>query len=516
MLHEFADGGRLPNEPLDATDSAAAVAFHARLEPKATVTVPFALSWDFPLAGFGKTHWWRRYTGHVGREADKAFAVARDALLRHAEWEAAIDAWTKPIVDNDAYPEWLRQAALNELYYNSFGGVFWEAGCATEPREFKNLQPEDHKYFALGSPAQPLCEPLAERVGSSAALRLLWPQIEREVLTTYADLILDAPGTAVHDFGTPAGNPFFAYNAAPAPGAKDLPALFILQAWAYYQATGERPFLDHVWPACAKCAEPLTASRVYADGLPRHEGSDAVSSPCALHGISLLTGGLWVAAFDALERMATVRGDDRAATYGQLARRARLTLDRQLWQPRLRYYAIDTRSRHSDALASGALSGVRFAQAAALPAVLPDARLHQHLLQVFDRCVVPFRDHTGDRVGDVGAINVLGSDRCPPGIGLCHEVWLADTYRLAAAMLRVGRERKDDALVAAAYKTAYGPYYQAWVVRRDKPLWAFNTPMAWHADRPTRARATQHIGARAIWEFLLEIQNPYAKPEGAE
>ena len=516
VLREFADGGRLPNEPLDSTDSAAAVAFRVRLEPKATVTVPFVLSWDFPLVRFGKTLWWRRYTEHVGREADKAYAIARDALLNYAEWEAAIDAWTQPIIANDAYPEWLRQAALNELYYTSFGGAFWEAGCVTDPREFKNLDPGDHKFATLASPTQPLCEPLAARVGSSAALRTLWPHLEREVLTTYADFILDAPEAAVHDLGSPAANPFFAYNAAAVPGAKDLPALFILQAWAYYQATGERAFLDHVWPACAKCAEPLAASRVYADGLPRHEGADAVASPCTLHGLSLLTGGLWIAAFDALDRMATVREDPRAATYRLLAGRARRSLDSLLWRPSLRYYAIDSRSRHTDALAAGALAGVRVAQATSLPSPLPEDRVHQHLRQVFERCVVPYRDYTGDRVGDVGAINVLGSDRCPPAVGQCHEVWLADTYRLAATMLRVGRDRKDKALVAAAHKTAYGPYYQTWAVAPDKPLWAFNTPLAWHADRPARARATQHIGARAIWEFLLEIHDPYAKPARAE
>ena len=503
VVGEFGDDGRLPNEALDATDSAAAVAFRTRLAPKATVTVPFALSWDFPRVAFGPTLWWRRYTEHVGRTADNAFAVAAEALTRHAEWEAAVDAWQRPVLEDDDFPVWLRQAALNELYYDSFGGVFWEAGCITQPREFNNLDPGDHKYFALAGATQPLCEPLALRGAASAHLLALWPGIEREVLTTYADALLAAPGPVVADLGSPSANPLLAYDAAPMPAAKDLAALFILQAWTCYHATGERAFLDHVWPACVKCVEPLLASRAYPDGLPRHRGDDAASAPCSLHGVSLLTGGLWVAAYDALARMAEARGDPRAGEFRRLARRARATLDRQLWRPRARYYAIDTHSRRSDALAAGALAGERFAQATGLPPVLPPDRLRQHLHQAFLRCVRPLRDHTGDGVGDVGAVNVMGSDRCPPGAGLCHEVWLADTYRLAATMYRVGKQQGDEALVAAAFKTAYGPYYQTWVLGPDKPLWAFNTPQAWHADNPARARGPQHATARAIWEFLL-------------
>jgi len=508
LLAEFADDGRLPNEALDATDSAAAVAFRTRLAPKATVTVPFALSWDFPRVSFGPTLWWRRYTEHVGRSADNAFAIARTALLHHGEWEAAVDAWTRPILDEPAYPDWLKQAALNELYYDVFGGTFWEAGCITDPREFKGLHPDDHKYFALASPTQPLCEPLALRGAASPHLLALWPQIERDVLTTYADLILDAPTSVVHDLGTPSDNPFFAYNASRAecPAAKDLPALFILQAHACARATSDREFLDHVWPACLRCVEPL----LKGDGLPRHEGHDVATAPCALQGISLRCGGLWVAAFEALEQMATERGDARATTFAALARRARATLDRELWRPRLRYYAIDTHSRRGDALSSGALAGLHYAQAAGLEPILPLQRVHSHLRRVFRRCVRPLRDYTGDGVGDVGAVNVVGRDGRPVPACRGREVSLADTYRLAATMVAVGRRKSDDRLVAAALKTAYGAYYHSWVLAPDKPLWAFNTPQAWHADNPARARATQHCEPRAIWALLLALKNPFA------
>jgi hypothetical protein len=129
--------------------------------------------------------------------------------------------------------------------------------------------------------------------------------------------------------------------------------------------------------------------------------------------------------------------------------------------------------------------------------------------------VKPLRDLTGDGSGDVGALNVVGADRSPPPLGRCHEVSVADSYRLAATMYHAGRESKDADLVASALRTAFGVYYQTWAVEPDKPFWAFESPQAWHAANPARVRATQSIEARAIWDLLLAIHEPYARPPEA-
>jgi len=514
LAREFATAGILPNDTLDGTHSAAAVAFRATLAPKATVRVPFALSWDFPRVGFGATLWKRRYVEYHNDPAGNAFPLAREALLKRADWEAAIDGWTRPILDEPAYPDWLKQAALNELYYDTFGGNFWESGCITEPRKFKGLHPESHDYFALACPTQPFCEPLAFRSGAARHFVALWPQIEHDVLIMYADAILDAPTASVWDLGSAAANPIFAYNAAPnmPSNARDLPALFILQVYAYYRATSDRAFLDYVWPAVKKCYASLRAADTYGYALARNDGDDAVASPCPLHGVSLLCGGLYVAALEALERMAAVRDDPEAPAIRGLIPLARTNLDRQLWREPLRYYGLDTHSRHNNALASGALLGLGFAQADDLPPILPIERVSSHLRQVFLRCVRPFRDYTGDGVGDVGAANLIGTDARPPAFGQAQEVSLGATYQVAAAMYHVGRATRDEGLMNNALRTAYGAYYQTWAVGPDKPLWAFNTPRAWRADNPARARDTQHIEPRAIWDLLLEIKNPYPEP----
>ncbi len=533
VLGAFGAEGRLPDKALDATASAGAVAFRATLGPKASVTVPFALSWDFPRVAMGShlhlshgghvrnedvtpTQWWRRYTEWLGRTSNGSFALAREALLKHAEWEAAVDAWMRPILESSAYPDWLKQAAFNELYYESFGGAFWEAGCITAPEEFRNLHPEDHKHFLLASPSQPWCEPLAFRFAAQRARLALWPQIERDVLMAYADLI-EATSAFACDWGTPSGNPYFEGNASPdaAREAKDLPALFILQVYAYHRASADREFLAHVWSACKKCYDAMRSADAYGYGLPGHNGDDTLTSPCPLYGVSLLGGGLATAALLALEQMAAASDDRDLAAIRRVAALARANLDRQLWRPQLGYYAMDTRSRHPDALAAGALSGVRFGQAAGLGPILPADRLRQHLSQVFLRCVKPLHDSTGDGIGDVGALNVVGSERSSAGMGRSSEVSVADTYRLAATMWHEGRQRDDAALRANALHTAFGAYYQTWAVEPNKSFWAFETPQGWQAASPARARSTQHIEGRAVWDLLLEIHDPYAAPPEA-
>jgi uncharacterized protein (DUF608 family) len=512
ILGEFADDGRLPNDALDGTQSAAAVAFKASLEPGAIITVPFALAWDFPRVAFDQTAWWRRYTEFRGREGNAAHGLARDALLRHGEWEAGIDAWTRPVLDHAAYPDWLKQAALNELYYNSFGGVFWEAGCITRPEEFKGLHPDDHKYFALASSAEPQAEPLALRHGAHRQLLHLWPAIETAVLVSYADAIMDAENGLVHDLGSAAANPLLTYNATenvPA-GAFDLAALFLLQAHACHKATEDAAFLEALWPACKKSLEALV--RAAGDQpLPQHAGETLPSAPVPLRGVSLLGGGLYVAALDAARRLATAQGDEETAkAAAQRHERAANALNRSLWREQEQFYTMDSEPVAGETLAAGALLGVRAAQAGGLRPVLPPDRVRAHLSRVFERAVKPLRDSTGDGVGDCGAVNTVGREGKPLVVGRGGDVSAAATYQLAATMYEAGRAVDDSELMDQALKTAHGAYYQTWVVAPDKPLWAFNSPQGWAAERPARARSPQHMAPRAIWDLLLAIADPYA------
>jgi hypothetical protein len=154
IWNDFAGDGILSGKSLDLSNSAAAIAVKVTLDPLERRRIPFVISWDIPVIEFASgTQWWRKYTEYFGRTSDNSFNIAVEALNNYQGWEADIDAWMAPFVNNPKYPDWLKCAAFNELYYNQFGGVFYESGLKSgQPQEFMGLHPEDHKHFVMESP----------------------------------------------------------------------------------------------------------------------------------------------------------------------------------------------------------------------------------------------------------------------------------------------------------------------------------------------------------------------------
>ncbi|CAI5974885.1 unnamed protein product, partial [Closterium sp. NIES-64] len=104
----------------------AAVAASVSVAPGATRHVDFTLCWDVPVARFNPdSHYLRRYTRFYGHHGAAAHLLARDALLGYSNWEAAIDAWQRPILQDDSLPEWYRVTLFNELYFLTAGGTVW-------------------------------------------------------------------------------------------------------------------------------------------------------------------------------------------------------------------------------------------------------------------------------------------------------------------------------------------------------------------------------------------------------
>lgn len=105
---------------------AAAVAATITVPPGGVRQIAFALAWDAPLvrSGYG-TAYHPRYTRFYGVDGNAAPAIARDALLHAAEWEAQIAAWQQPILDDPDLPGWYKMALFNELYYLVDGGTWW-------------------------------------------------------------------------------------------------------------------------------------------------------------------------------------------------------------------------------------------------------------------------------------------------------------------------------------------------------------------------------------------------------
>ena len=509
IWNDFKSDGLLSNGGLDNSNSAAAICVKVSLKPGQTKIIPIVLSWDYPVVKF-KTEWWKKYTQYFGTDSDNSFDIASESLKNYSKWDKEIETWMAPVLDNPQYPDWLKMAAFNELYYTQFGGSFWEAGIKSGHggKEFKDLHPEDNKFFVMECRTYLWAGTFDVRHYNSIIYAKFWPRIEKETLKVVADAIMyfDPLHQTPHDFGASWNDPFFTFDDYGTRYGhwKDLHSKFIQQCWRYYYMYKDKDFLDYVWPACKATYGFMKSTDSDGDFLPNNSGSDNTYDAFGLYGTSLLCGGLWVGALESMEQMAIVEKDPVLPEIRDWLTGAGKNLDAQLWNEKGRYYNMDTEGEHTNVVMSDGLNGQRYAESFGLDDILPGEKMKSHFEKIYKICVVPLTDFTGDGIGDVGAMNALKEDGTYLGLGQSDEVWTGTTYFLAASMYRAGL--KEEAL-----KTAFGVYYVTY--EEDSTAYWFNVPEAWNAQglNPRPNNPEQYQRSRAVWELIFEIDDPYQK-----
>jgi non-lysosomal glucosylceramidase len=515
----FATDGMLANQNLAQSSQppAGALCVTVELDPGASVTVPFTLAWYFPQMEFGfGTRWWRRFTEWFPFAPEQSFHICEEALLHRDQWLAAVDGWQAPILQNGGHPEWVKQAALNELYYSTFGGSFWENGCITKPKQFGN-RPGQHISFVMECQEYAFAESFDVRHHPARSNRDLWPQQERATLLLFRDFVMDSPdGSCPHDAGAIYDDPLFAYdgygrgyNQSPH-GIKgrittpwsELSPKFIQQCYAYWHKTKDDTFLEEVWPAMVRSYRYQITTDLDGDGLSEMKSSEYLEN-------KLFNAVLWLGALEMMQAVAQRREDNAfAKEIGELLNKARTSTEKQFWNSQYSYYQYN---QHNDDLMGDAMVGQRYVDVTGLPSVLTPERMASHYHQLFKRGVLALKDSSGNGVGNVGVANAVHPDSLP-GVGdseYLHqfEVWTGVSYCAAANMYHCGKELNDGALQAEALLAAWGVYYQTW--RNEETAYWFSTPEAWRIDDPKNFRALMYQRARGFWEFAMEIFDPY-------
>lgn len=522
----FSTSGNLENASLAETSRmpSGALCVTVNLDPGASTTVPFALGWYFPQIEFGMgTRWWRRFTEWfptAGRE--QAFHICEEALANHKKWLAAVDGWQAPIVENDAHPEWVKQAALNELYYATFGGSFWENGCITKAKKFGN-RPGQHISFVMECQEYSFAESFDVRHHPARSNRDLWPEQERATLLLFRDFVMDtADGSCPHDAGSIEGDPLFlydgygrGYNKSPL-GIKgrittpwsELSPKFIQQCYAYYHKTRDAKFLDEVWPAMVRTYRYQITTDTDGDGLSEMKSSEYLNN-------KLFNAVLWLGALEMMQAVARARKEDALLReIDALLDKARTSTETQFWNAQYGYYQYN---QHNDDMMGDAMVGQRYVDVTGLPPVLTPDRMASHYRQLFRRGVMALKDCNGDGIGDVGVANAVHPDSLP-GVGdseYSHqfEVWTGVSYCATANIYHCGKTRDDGALMANALLGAWGVYYQTWM--NEETAYWFSTPEAWRINDPKTFRALMYQRARGLWEFAMEVFDPFAPKTAA-
>lgn len=511
----FAKDGRLANSKNSWTSSgeplAGAIAVRFTLEPGEKRIIPMVISWDLPIVEFGAGRkWLRRYTDFFGTNGKNAWAIAKDALKNASAWSAAIDAWQASYINDSTKPDWYRGMLFNELYVFADGGSFWGRQIGSDPKSrpvYSFMECYDYPFY----------ETLDVRFYGSMPLIKFWPQIEKDVIRAFADVVpreypekmmwvwksrqtnsdvfrvRKAKGAVPHDLGVPREDPFVQINQfswQDTNGWKDLNTKFVLMIYRDFVLTGkkDREFLRYTWPAIQEALQYLRKYDRDGDGIPENEGyPDQTYDTWLVSGESAYSGSLWLAALRAAEEIAKQLGDPaKAAEYHALFTQSQASYIKKLWTGE--YFRYDTNSEYRDNVQADQLAGQWYAGLTGLGDIVPrDMRLSA-LKKIYALNVMKFAN------GEMGAVNGIAADgTIITSNEQVQEVWTGTTFGLAALMLQ-------DGLTDEAFHTARGIYHTSY---ETKGYW-FRTPEAW--DITGNYRASMYMRPAAIW--AMEMTHP--------
>jgi non-lysosomal glucosylceramidase len=511
---DFSGDGRLDNvddsSPASGEYVAAALAVTVDLEPGEERTIPFALAWDFPITEFGSgTQWYKRYTAFYGKTGREAATIASDALARYAEWDAAIEQWQQPILDDPARPEWYKTALFNELYYLVDGGTVWENGQvggdppAGDTGHFAYLETFDYLFYNT----------FDVHFYASCALVQLWPELQKQLIRDFAATVdisdpttvrIGASGALVerkvagavpHDLGSPEEDPWLrvnAYNWQNINIWKDLNSKFVLQLWRDYVFTGDEQLVRDCWGAVVRALDYLHGFDRDGDGLPEHDGvPDQTYDTWPMTGASAYGGSLWLAALEAAVEMGELVGDgDSVALYSGWLAAGKVSFEELLWNGE--YYDYNSGAcSYRNSIMADQLAGQWYADATGLEPIAPGEHISSALEKIYRFNVLQFQD------GQMGAVNGMRPDGTVDTSGdQSQEVWTGTTYALAALMHHRG-------MTEEAWATAWGIYN----VTYNRGYW-FRTPEAFTIDGDYRA--SMYMRPLSIWaiEHALEAGTP--------
>ncbi|XP_055852929.1 non-lysosomal glucosylceramidase isoform X1 [Episyrphus balteatus] len=257
-------GDKVLDENLKNKDLGVGICSQVLIRPNSSHDLEFVLAWDMPNIKFPKkinTHS-RYYTKYFGDDGEAGPKICDYAIKNYSNWEKLIDAWQKPILDDEGLPDWYKSAIFNELYFISDGGSIWLKCDASFGKELEYDDPrlaygrfgylEGHEYRMYNT--------YDVHFYASHALSHLWPNLQVSIQYDFRDSITaellesrkclydgkspprKIQNSVPHDLGDPEEEPFTlinCYNIHDVNDWKDLNTKFVLQVYRDYYVLNE-------------------------------------------------------------------------------------------------------------------------------------------------------------------------------------------------------------------------------------------------------------------------------------
>lgn len=538
----FSTTGTLSNSIASRTASAGdslagALAVKVKLESRERMEIPIVVAWDFPYYEFERgIRYRKKYTEFFGATGDRAFAMAGEALDKYREWEKAIDAGQKTILDNPRFPGWLKQALLNELYVLSETSI-WDA--STDLHTY--LESVDYLMYGTFD-VDSYCWSILK----------LWPELEMRNIRFFARTVeLEDPafkqyqypivfpeevpkekmdyywnankvyGMIPHDLGSPRHRPWVILNAFDWQNGnvwKDLNPKFPLRAYRDFLATGAQDY-DFVAEAFRASVIALnTLERRFADPqthVPLNEGiPDQTYDTWRMTGESAYITVLWLAALKATWTMGEKlleqgggelnpeRIKETIVRYRSWFEKGKRALDK-LWDEDGGYFHIDAKT---DDIMADQLFGLWYSamlghETEETERIISESRARRALRTIFEKNVLGFGR------GLMGAVNGRRRDGSQLFSQQGDEVWVGTSYALAANLALHGLEEEALHTAYGVYYTVYGPFGHGYFFKTPEAYCnpeerQWNNPSAKYGDRVFRAMKYMRPGS--VWA-LAEV-----------
>ncbi|KAL3123760.1 hypothetical protein niasHT_009973 [Heterodera trifolii] len=482
----------------------------------------FALIWHMPSVHFGGgKRTFRRWYSQFFDESDQqsgAIALCEYALANYAQWEADIDKWQGPILNNPALPNWFKSALFNELYFLTAGGTVWM--CYDSEWRQQETQLSDYsaahfrrfgRFGYLESWEYRMLNTYDVHFYASFALGHLFPQLEHSLQTDFNDQICHFDPKTVkyhmsgvyspvktknrvpHDLGNPAEEPWLktnVYRMHDTSEWKDLNLKFVLCSYRTFCTVlgRDRQFLAQVWPQVQiMVAEGLEHWDTDGDGMIENFGTaDQTYDAWKMHGVSAYCGSLWVAALRVAAEMAVeMEMPELAEDYRAILERAKEVFVAKLWNGN--YFKFDERS---DEIMADQLCGYWFLHSIdpkMAQEILPNSYVNSSLDTIFQYNVSKFAG------GTFGAVNGMCRNGEVASSLQADEVWVGTNYALASFFVQKGE-------LSRGFQIARGPFVACY----HRFGLQFQTPEALYRHR--FYRAIGYMRALSIWAIHSALQ----------
>lgn len=323
---EFANSGTVSGETAKGiagkTHPAGVVAVRFSLKARDYIEIPFVFAWFTPRLWTTDGHEY----GHQYEQAfDDSVATARYAFENRLMLQTLTDDWQRRLL-RSSLPGWLAARLINDA------STLFTNTILTQDSGLGGSQPGPGLFAMLESPVdgEGRLGAIQHRLVSGGLMARWFPDLAQSELRLFK--AAQAPTgwipRSVGNLDVRIGAPF---NPEATVGPDDplAAAAYTCQVYEYFQATGDKRFLDEFYPSAKHAIEYVAKLAKASHGLPAGPPFDDPSGPPAVRAE---TATIWLAALACCRAMADQMNDKRfSADCGKLLDTARAAVVQTRW-----------------------------------------------------------------------------------------------------------------------------------------------------------------------------------------